>query len=101
MLSKKTIKKLKGTVAKINWIQVAGLILIFSVLLVLFSAAQISPLSFKNFDRVCQHFNYQECMAVFWQQKSYYKNLLYVGLGLTFFGVTGLVFSIVQKLRKR
>jgi len=80
---------------------VAIMVLIFALILLAFSLVQISPISFKNFGQVCQKFSYEECMAVFWQQKQYYETLTYVSVGLIVVSVGVVIFSRIQKKNKQ
>jgi len=97
MLSKKAENKLVKNWLKIDVLETAIATLIFSLILLVFSWLQISKISYNNFDQICQKFNYEECMAVFWQQKSYYINLMYVSLGLILVCVAAIVLSIVKR----
>jgi hypothetical protein len=97
MINKKTVKRFKESFNKIDVFQTALIVIIFSIILLAFSLAQISPKSLKNFDQVCQKFNYAECMAVFWQQKSYYTKMAYISGGVVVVSLGVVIFSWLKK----
>ena len=57
----------------------------------------ISPFNRRNFETLCQNYNYNQCMKFYWQHTGYFQGLVYLGLGLV---VVCILFWAKNRLKK-
>lgn len=60
--------------------QIGLLAALFSGFLAFMSWLQISKFTFNEFDNVCKHVGYSDCMRWFWETKNYFQTVEIVSI---------------------
>ena len=92
----KNQKKIKIENRSIN-IQIGMLTAGFAGFMALMTGLQISKYTFNEFDNVCKHVGYNDCMRWFWQTKGFFQTAEVFSIVVL---VASLIFVMVNKKEK-